>query len=361
MSRSTRIRPTLVSLEPRDVPATLIDLTAAGAEGAANGAVFQQCDAQPTGTGHIRSFLRIQANGVEEGHNTDARPLTLDENKSPQFTRSLLLGDVPVVVRDGVAYREFLLDINQKASAPLLSLDELRLYVGGSPTVTGYNAATHTLGGLAPLFDLDAGGDVTVKLNYRLNAGSGAGDAFVLIPDAAFAGQPAGGFVYLYSKFGGTWGGSAGFEEWAVRSTPPGGTPGGGSLAGYAYFDGNMSSTHDAGDLGLAGVVIQLQGTDDQGNTVVLTATTDVSGFYQFTGLRAGTYSVFRVTDPDGLSPNSLPFVDGANTVGSLGGVNQEEPTNPLALDGIIDIVVGRDQAGVNYNFGFWDGEDVPH
>ena len=94
------------------------------------------------------------------------------------------------------------------------------------------------------------------------------------------------------------------------------------------------------------------------GNTVVLTATTDDNGFYQFSHLRAGTYSIFRTSDPAGLTPDGLPYADGANTVGSLGGTNQESGYS--TSDGILNIVVGRGQAGVNYNFGFWDA-DQPH
>ena len=93
----------------------MLDLTAYGAEATANGAILQQTDAQPTGTGNIRSFVRIQGLcGVEQGYNTDARPLQFNEKKSPQFTRSLTLGDVPIVVVNGTAYREFLLDINER-------------------------------------------------------------------------------------------------------------------------------------------------------------------------------------------------------------------------------------------------------
>src|SRR5947207_3200256 len=130
--RRNSMRPNLEMLDERAVPATLVDLTTRGAEDTANGAIFRQVDPQPTGTGVIRSFVRVQARGVEQGFNTDARPLQLNENKSPQFTRSITIGDVPVVMVDGVTYREFLLDINQKASASLLSLDELRLYVSTS-------------------------------------------------------------------------------------------------------------------------------------------------------------------------------------------------------------------------------------
>src|SRR4051794_25129826 len=105
-------------LDLRGVPAVLVDLSTAGATASATGAVFQQCNAQPTGTGIIHSLLRTQATGTEQGYNTDARPLQLDENKSPQFTRSLSLAQVPIVTLNGVAYRQFLLDINQSSASP---------------------------------------------------------------------------------------------------------------------------------------------------------------------------------------------------------------------------------------------------
>src|SRR5262249_49626612 len=105
-------------LEARDVPsATLVDLTTRGSSGEVNGVIFQQDDTQPTGSGVIHSFLRIQGaaskNVTQQGYNTDARPLEFDENKSPTFTHALQLGDVPVVFVNGGMYRVFLLDVNQ--------------------------------------------------------------------------------------------------------------------------------------------------------------------------------------------------------------------------------------------------------
>jgi hypothetical protein len=122
------IRSTIEQLDERTLPsATVLDLTSHGAEVTNGSFIARQIDAQPTGTGYIDSFVRIQGaasgGGAEQGYNTTARPLQFDENKSPQFTRSLALGQVPVVMVDGVAYREFLLDINKKSSSPLLSVD----------------------------------------------------------------------------------------------------------------------------------------------------------------------------------------------------------------------------------------------
>jgi hypothetical protein len=184
-----------------------LDLTTAGAGGSLNGGLFIQVPDQSTGTGVIDPFVRIQANGTEQGFNTDFRPLEFDEQSSPTFTHSLLLSAVPVVNIGGTDYRQFLLDINQTANNPLLSLDQLKIFLEGSGNIG-------TLAGLTNLvYDLDAGGDNSIKLNYSLNPGSGAGDMYAYIPTSAFSG---GTFVYLYSQFGTNFASNDGFEEWAT-------------------------------------------------------------------------------------------------------------------------------------------------
>jgi len=93
-------------LEDRVTPSTL-DLTTHGAIGTINDALFRQFDAQPTGTGVINSFVRVQSNkgAVQQGYNTDFRKVQFDENTSPQFTRSLSLDAVPIVDIGGIKYR----------------------------------------------------------------------------------------------------------------------------------------------------------------------------------------------------------------------------------------------------------------
>jgi hypothetical protein len=321
------------------VPATL-DLTTRGAEEALNGVIFRQTDAQPTGTGVIDSFVRVQgANAkatLEQGYNTDARPLELDENKSPQFTRSLKLGDVPLANIDGVAYREFLLDINQKSSQPLLSLDELRLYVGNAPNLKGYVAGTRQLALLDPVYDLDPNAeDNWIKLDYSLNHGSGSGDLLVYVPNSVFADADANSYVYLYSKFGQNLGANAGFEEWAVIKSNQGLALG--SLSGFVYQDINNDGIFDADELPIAGAIITLTGTDFDGNEVSFTTRTDVYGFYSFTGLFAGTYTITE-TQPDG-------YTDGLDSIGTLGG-------NDDISDIFSGIILGNGQDGFCYNFG---------
>ncbi|MBN9521346.1 hypothetical protein J0H58_22965 [bacterium] len=246
----------LDALESRDVPsaAATLDLTLRGSGGEINEGLFRQFDARPTGTGKIDSFVRVQALGnksVEEGYNTDARPLQFDENKSPQFTRSMRVADLPLVNVGGVLYREVLLDINQKASASQLSLDALKVFVGGTGNLTGYDAATGTLAGLAPVYDLDAGGDHWVKLDARLNTGSGSGDMLFYVPADAVGSD---GYLYLYSKFGATIAANGGFEEWAAGV-------GGESVSGQAAaFSGTVFSPGEEGSgvTPISGGILQL-------------------------------------------------------------------------------------------------------
>jgi hypothetical protein len=289
----TGFRLQLETLEDRLVPsATLpdVDLSTKGSVGAINDAIFRQVDAQPTGTGYIDSFVRLQAanakSSVEQGFNTDG-PLQFDENKSRNFTRSLSLGDVPEVNLGGVRYREFLLDINQKSSQPFLSLDELRFFVGGAPDLTGYNAATRQLAGLDAVYDMDAGGDHWVKLNVRLNPGSGKGDMLLYVPSQLFGSDPS-AFVYLYSKFGVNISANSGFEEWAVGESASSLACDNNTIIGTVRdFDGNP----------MADVTIFLDANDNglHDSDEVYT-TTDYNGQYAFHNLASGfTYRVRQI------------------------------------------------------------------
>jgi hypothetical protein len=201
--------------------AALIDLTTVDSSGTINGAIFQQISPQSTGTGVIDPFVRLQRNVTEQGYNTDARPVQFDEKTDPNFTRSLLLSDVPIVNINGVNYRQFLLDINESngQNREVLSLDQMQIFLGPAGDLNDYpNLGTK-------VYDLDAGSDSVIKLNYDLNHGSGSGDMFAYVPDSLFTGPNP--FVYLYSHFGDQWGSDgtsdAGFEEWSVleANNPP--------------------------------------------------------------------------------------------------------------------------------------------
>ena len=177
----------------------------------------------------IDPFLRLSANtDIVKGYNTDGA-LQFDEDNSK--TNSLLLTDTPTVTLISGVYRQFLLDINQTGNDPLLSLHELQIFVGNSPSLTAatVNAnGTLSFGSNAVLiYDLDSGtdGDSTVELDFSLKSGSGSGDIFAYIPDSLFVVPDASyKYVYLYSAFGDPNNDNDGFEEWSASN--PGLFPG---------------------------------------------------------------------------------------------------------------------------------------
>jgi hypothetical protein len=223
-----------------ETQAAVCDLTVDGSSCTVNGAIYSTAIPQPTGTGFIDPFLRLQRTGTESGYNTsadykpgsNAQDFQFDQ-KNPSFngdplvtddflgyTRDLALTEVPIVTINGTAYREFWLDINEpNGDKADISLDKLQIFL--SPTaglgvegVSAYNTMTGKLAGLTAIYDLDAGTNNWIHLNYDLGNGSGSGDMVVYIPNSLFVG---GSYVYLYSKFGSNYGSADGFEEWWVR------------------------------------------------------------------------------------------------------------------------------------------------
>jgi hypothetical protein len=186
------------------------DLTTPNSFATINDAIFQQINPDTAaGSGVFDSFLRIQGPKASEqsGYNTDG---TVEfDTKSGVNTHSLLLGAVPIVTIGGIDYREFCLDINQDG-LNFLSLDELKIHIETVGDLTGYPVNFGPV-----IYDIDAGGDNGVKLNYQLNAGSGKGDMDLLVPSSLF-GTDNSKYVYLYSKLGVNYPGDDGFEEWGV-------------------------------------------------------------------------------------------------------------------------------------------------
>jgi hypothetical protein len=201
--------------------ATVVDLTTAHSSGFINGARFATADFQAAGTGVIDSFVRIQHNGTEQGYNTSGRPCAFDENTSGNYTRDLRLSEIPIVTIAGQSgsFYEFILDINQQNSNPLLSLDQVKIFTStvGSQTTTNVTS----LGSLRYNMDGVPAGDSTVELNYALANGSGQGDMVMDIPVSDFNGALPTDFVYLYSQFGQPNSTNDGFEEWAIRTNNP--------------------------------------------------------------------------------------------------------------------------------------------
>lgn len=198
--------------------ADIVDLTQSETFGVINGARFETADFRSAGTGVIDPFVRIQANGDEEGYNTSGRPVPFDETTAANFTRDLTLGEIRVIDVEGQNHYEFLLDINQLNNSSLLSLDQVKIYTSD---VGGQNTTDLSLLGTLR-YDMDVGEDSWVRMDYALASGSGQGDMRLLVPAPFFSGATTSTFVYLYSQFGTNITSNDGFEEWAVIIPTPG-------------------------------------------------------------------------------------------------------------------------------------------
>ena len=110
------------------------------------------------------------------------------------------------------------------------------------------------------------------------------------------------------------------------------------SLSGTVFGDTNEDGVFDAGDALLSGVPMAL--VNEATGITVATATTNASGFYQFTNIPNGEYAVLETKQPNGYN-------DGNDFPGSAGGV-----ADPVPGDAIRHVILGGGVNAINYNFG---------
>jgi protocatechuate 3,4-dioxygenase beta subunit len=111
------------------------------------------------------------------------------------------------------------------------------------------------------------------------------------------------------------------------------------TLSGNVYHDRDNDGVFDrATEEGIAAVELKL--IDSGGNDTGLRARTNSAGYYQFTNLAAGAYTVMEV-HPAG-------WLDGIDTPGNLGGVAAVSPPGDM----ISQITIDWGQTGLEYNFG---------
>jgi hypothetical protein len=210
-----------------NVEQTLLDLNLAGTTTEINGAIFTSVDTNGSvGTGVFPAMVRVQGNDCIQGYNTQGTEEFDTVNNS---SVAVLLSTMYVVDIGGTDYVEFHLDINQNkntdgSSGP--SLDNVQIFVSSNDSLSGWTNCM--LGTLACVYDMDAGLNRAILLDYVQNKGSGNGyDMQLFVPLSVFGGalaDPSNSYVYLYSSFGAVgnvYTENDGFEEWQYRICPP--------------------------------------------------------------------------------------------------------------------------------------------
>ena len=200
------------------------------------------------GTGVFDSFLRIQANGIEKGYNTNG-PVEFD-TKSGTWTRAITMSEIPYgtsILNEGtpneITYSgfEFMIDINESNPKSIMNVDQYQFWLTGNPNLTGYapvgegQSMQWSLGNDEPVWigeidwDFSSGQPIDRQLimDYLVNSGSGAADYRVLIPEDYFFNALSRyndihgielnmneAYLVLYVEHSEA---DAGFEEWGVR------------------------------------------------------------------------------------------------------------------------------------------------
>jgi uncharacterized repeat protein (TIGR01451 family) len=306
-----RVRLRLEELEDRTVP-TVLDLTGSlSQEGFINGALFRGGLTQPAGGGNIDSFLQVEQAGqtpTEQGYNTDFRPvgknatdpvLTDIASSNPVSCQSVAVNAPPIVTIGGVAYREFVLDINQTGGSPLISLDSLQIFLGTAPnlTSTGFNSSGQLTGLGTLVYNMGANNTVLLK---DFGTGHGTAEYFADIPVSDFTGTNP--YIYLYCHFGGQGGAfvaNDGFEEWAIQSNT-------GLLLSQTGTNIHLGATDNGPPVSVAG------GTLPLGSTVHDSAiVTSPAGNPRPTGTVTFTFYTNGTGTPPGTSAGTVTLVNG--------------------------------------------------
>jgi hypothetical protein len=223
---------TTLSLAFTQAGAANIDLTSAyNVCGTTNGATV--CSANDasgsTGSGTFPEFVGTTGGRPDTFfmYNTTSSPLEPgnEVGNGINQNRDVTLGDFAVTNVGGVDVFTFVLDINQSRNDPLLSLNHISIFIGDG-SLTGYDAANDTLGGVEATWTM--AGDDLISLDYALAAGSGRGDMFLYVPVSLFADSGTDDHLQLFSAFGDPQNNNSGFEEWSYLSCT--------STAGSACF-----------------------------------------------------------------------------------------------------------------------------
>jgi len=164
------------------------------------------------GIGNSKVFLTVNQQGsstVEQGYNTDG---TTEFDTVASGTESLLLSEIPQVDLMGTIYYEFAFALNQTGGADQISINEITIMQGNSPTLTGYDSTGPDIGGATSLvFDWTSNGEVLTVEDFE--PGLNDVEMLMLVEAASFNMSP---YVMLYMNAGLPLSANDGDDKWLV-------------------------------------------------------------------------------------------------------------------------------------------------
>lgn len=117
------------------------------------------------------------------------------------------------------------------------------------------------------------------------------------------------------------------------------------AIGNSVWIDENADGIQDAGEPGLANVVVELR--DSTGATVIMTTTTDLNGGYVFTDVPPGTYQV--VVDGASLPAGLFPTVAGA------AGADYNNQPQPY----MVTVAAGEESMTADFGYTWADPADI--
>ena len=125
--------------------------------------------------------------------------------------------------------------------------------------------------------------------------------------------------------------------------------PAGNSVSGFVYIDTDDNGVKGTEEKGIAGVIVKLTGTTQNGAAVSLTTTTGADGGYSFTKLQPSNSAGYTITE---VQPAA--YTDGRTTIAAAnpGTVKSAKPVVSGGNDVIEAVVVVNGSTLTDYNFG---------
>lgn len=206
-----------------------------------------------------------------------------------------------------------------------------------------YTAGTGTL--VYDFGQLDAGESATFVFTVNVADNATAGETIENLGSITFASTLPGG--HANEADARTYGDANAIDDTALDDTDSF-TVRENSISGYVYLDADQSDTFNAGDTGLASVTLTLSGSDHLGNAITpIVVTTadgmgaDPLGYYEFTGLAAGNYTLTQT--------QAAGYLDGNETLGAAATLAGSSPVHDVIT---FAIPTGTETASTGNHFG---------